>query len=222
MELRVEARPGVSLVVSVVPQPALRTPSIAAALVDIYVGYADDEFGKAEYLGSVAPGGEKAFDFNPDRDRDLRLYKISHTVEGIPDVAQMKDAESFLLEVDRTPDAPEISQGIAASNTLVLLNLVANRFVRIVRVAVSDNSDMSDAVETDYDVAKPPDVLRLTRIAAAPTLDKYVTVSVSGGERFSPPSDPLMVTFADISGSGGSSGTGLGPSTDVILVVSEV
>ncbi|MEO7509330.1 MAG: hypothetical protein ABIZ95_18940 [Pyrinomonadaceae bacterium] len=210
MELRVEARKGVALVVSTVPQPALRKPTVEAALVDIYVGYEGEDIGQARLVGTVAPGGKLVTDFNPDRDRNLRIYKIARSVEGVPDVAQLLDAESVLLEVNRVTEAPAINQATDATHTVASVGVAASRYTRRVRVEISENADMSSPTSDEvYDVDDYRIAIPITRTGAnSAALTIYVRVTASGGSGFGAASTIQTITFANIGGSGGSTGSG--------------
>ncbi|MEO7508552.1 MAG: hypothetical protein ABIZ95_15020, partial [Pyrinomonadaceae bacterium] len=160
-------------------------------------------------------------DFNPDRDRDLRIYKIARSVEGVPDVAQLLDAESVLLEVNRVTEAPAINQAAAAAHTTATLGLAASPYTRKIRIVTSENSDMSDPVSDEIiEVTDNRIAISVTRSSAGSgTLAIYVQVYASGGNGFGPPSDIQTITFANIGGTGGSPGTGGGPIGPIVPIV---
>lgn len=225
------ARQGDALFLSPLDQPAVRTPSLPAAIVDIYMGYVDEPFGKATLVGQITPGNTLIVPFNPERDRDVRFYKIVRSAEGIPDVSQMLDADTQVLEVNRVTEAPDVTQATNATNTTVVLSLPASRFVRTVRVETSPNADYSGSTITEYTVddtgsgltgAVPSSIL-IARPPGPLAHTIYYRVSVSGGvgdtARFTPPVDG-SITFATIGGSGGSGGTGYPPGAIMPVTVS--
>lgn len=218
MELVVSTRRGIALSVGVTPQPFLRRATAETELVEVWVGYDGDDPAKAQLLGTVVPGSTLVREWNPDRDRDLRLYQRRLTGEGVPDVGQLHDAESVRLPIKRTTEAPALNLRTDAEHTTAEVGIKVSRHTRLLRVEVSEHADMSSAEVTDTTVGdKLPDVIPLSRTApSAGTLTLYVRASVSAGGEFSPASDILAVTFADIGGSGGSMGTGgFGPLTHV-------
>lgn len=218
LTLIVQARRGVSLSVSTVPQPFLRRATEKTTAVEIWCGYDGEDPAKAQLLGSVTPGGTLVREWNPDHDRDLRLFQRRFTIEGIPDVAQLLDAESIALPIKRVSEAPVLNQRTDATFTSVELGIEVSRFTRILRVEVSQHADMSDTEVTDTPITdKLPNSLPITRVpSGGGTETIYVRASVSAGGAFSPVSDILTITFADSVGSGGSSGNGgFGPGTHV-------
>lgn len=218
LTLIVQARRGVSLSVATVPQPFRRRTTAETVAVEIWCGYDGEDPAKAQLLGTVAPGGALVREWNPDRDRNLRLYQRRFTVDGVPDVAQLLDADSIALPIKRVTEAPVLNQRTDATFTAVELGIELSRFTRRLRVEVSQNADMSDAEITDTPVTdKLPNTSPITRApSGSGTETIYVRASVSAGGAFSPASDILTVTFANNSGSGGSGGSGgFGPGTHV-------
>jgi hypothetical protein len=213
LELLLQPRPGVALVLATVPQPALRPARAPAAAVDIYLGYADDEFGRAQLLGTVRPGTTLVREYEPDRDRDLRLHQIPRAADGTPAVGQLLDADTVELPVNRMVDIPVIDQPYLAANTSIGLSIPRNRYARRVKVEVSPHSDMSAADVTEVDLTGDSQLsgIQLNRDPAAGTLTRYVRVSFSAGGDYGPSSAIKTVTFADLGGSGGSGGSGAIP-----------
>lgn len=214
MELRVEARLGVALAVSTVAQPLLRTATKETTLVEVWVGYDDENPNLAQMLGVVPPGGTLVREWNPDRDRNLRLYQRRLTDDGIPDVGQLLDAESVALPINRMVDTPTLVQPSNATHTKVYLAVPPNRYATQIRFRVSPNADMSGATETEVDAGNDLQgtVFEITRgTLGAGVQTRYVTVAYNAGSGYGPESAITTITFADIGGSGGSGGTSLPP-----------
>lgn len=221
-ELRVEARRGVALVVSTVPQPLLRTATEETAAVEIYVGYDGEDPAKAQLLGSVAPGGTLVREYNPDGDADLRLYQRRLTVTGVPDVAQLLDAESIKLEINRMT-APLLNQRNDATHTTVELGIVTTPRAKYLKVQRSIYADMGVVAEVNPEEtienipALGVNSLPITRTApTGSTLTLYVRAATAAGGDYGPWSPIQAITFANSGGSGGSGGDGgFGPGTHI-------
>jgi hypothetical protein len=221
LSLVVQARRGVSLSVSTVPQPFLRTPTEETALVEFWIAYDGDDPSQAEKLGAVPPGALLVREYNPEQDKALRVWQRRLTVNGTPDVGQLLDAESIALPIKRTTEAPVLNQRTDADHTEVELGIEVSRYTRILRVEVSQDPDFDPLLTevTDTPVTdKLPNTIPVTRSGATSgALTIYVRASVSAGGEFSPVSDPpLEVVFANNVGAGGTSGSGgFGPGTHV-------
>jgi hypothetical protein len=218
-ELRVEARAGVALVVSTEAQPLLRQAKVEAAVVQLYARYADEPVGTDQYLGAVMPGGTLVREYNPERDRDLVISKISHSIEGVPDVAQMLDAESVLLPINRMT-APELNQLTDADHTHVSLGVKHHLNAKTLRIEVSEHADMSGA-EVGFREVPPGGIAALPLTRTSPgsgALTLYVRIAATAGTRYGPPSAIQTVTFADSLGSGGSGGSGGYPPGTIVPV----
>lgn len=205
---------GANLVLRDQSQPLYRLPvTQEAALVEVWMGFADEALGQAELLGTVAPGQTLVRDLNPDFDRDRRLYLVSRGVDGARDVSLLSEAVTTLLEMRREADAPVIGQVGGAATNLVVIGVDGyTRFARLRKVEVADDEAMETGLQTTiYDSAsfvskELPRYVDITRTAGSAALTKYVRVSHSSGAAYGQASNVLMITFANAGGSGGTSG----------------
>lgn len=208
---------GINLVLGEAPA---RVTTQEPATVDIYLGYADDAYGSGRLIGTVAPGETLVVEHNPDFDRHLRVYPISHAINGVPDVSDIREAVSKFVPIQRETATPEIGQ-VGAGSTFndggtVYARIIVGgrgfgRHARLMKVEVADDPDFEVNLETTvYDSAeflsrRLPNVINVKREATTAQV-RYVRVSYSAGTEFGPTSNVTEVTFPAHDGSGGSTG----------------
>jgi len=147
-------------------------PEAPAATVDVYWTYDGETTSSAQFDGNYRLAGQtEGFNFTPDSDRDVRLYFVSRSSEGVPAFADLADAHQVVVPFNRSPAAPQVAQVGAATAeevTIAVDDPEHGRFIRKRRLTVSPNADMSDASITvrDFGGGEVPRLLVLDRTAA--------------------------------------------------------
>jgi hypothetical protein len=161
-------------------------------------------------------GSDFVMQHNPEIDQDLRVYIVSiGEVDGRRSDAQLRDAESKLISIQRETEPPIIGVSEDATQYLVVIGVGDfGRFARLRKVEVSNLADFSDPEQiqvTLYNSANElrqelPRFVNITRESGDDALTQYVRVSHSSGGAYTEPSEVLEISFANSKGTGGSSG----------------
>jgi len=111
-----------------------------AAYVEIWWHYEEIETVKdAKLAGIAVPGGQFSFPHSPTRDRNIRIYSLSFSVDGTPDFSRLEEAPQFTLLYNRISDAPEIGQLGDATADSVSVGVKSSTFVRKRRVRIAES-----------------------------------------------------------------------------------
>ena len=218
MQIFVEARRGLVIVLSTVAQPFYRKPTNEAAMVEVYRSYADEPPGNGVKIGEVMPGNTLTVEYSPENDRDVRISVRARDARGTYDREQLRDCDSVIVPIERTA-APSLIQLEDATHTAATLGVVTNRFAKRMKVETSEVSDFSSGVITTEEDITPGNIaIPITRTGAGSgTLVLYTRVSISNGGEYGPPTT-LSFTFANLAGSGGSTGSGGYPPGAIVPV----
>lgn len=186
-----------------------------SATIEIFMGFGDDPYNTARSVGTVIPGQTLILNHNPDLDHNLVFFGVGTSIDGTRDVSQLRDAIRADLTLQREDETPAIGQIGASAFQLVTIGIDNfTRFARFRKVEVAGDVGFTTKVEeTIYDSVtfankELPRFFDVTRDASlSSALTRYVRVSHSSGGAYGPTSDPLLITFANSGGTGGSSGS---------------
>jgi hypothetical protein len=147
-------------------------PESAPATVEVWWSYDDETFDQARFLGTFLPGQVGSLPYNPDADRDVRLYVLTRAADGTPSVSSLDDAVQATVLFRRETEAPVIGQvGEATTDEITVGVSGYTRFARKRRVRVSSSADMSAPLELLFDSSD----------YISKELPKYVVISRTAG-----------------------------------------
>lgn len=210
-------------------QPAFYpTATVAPVAADIYVHYSDEPASAARFVRSYGPGETITIPHNPATDRNLVVRAIARSARGVADVSELEDASSFTALFQRETNAPAVVQIGAATQGLLSLSVTGfTQYARARRVRIADDAAMTVNVRVDvveYGVGLVPTVYQLQRQTSAGQSAQTVYVRISHSSAgvngpWSPESPAQQFTFADSTGSGGTTGGGSDVPRDTYEIV---
>ncbi|HWQ34343.1 MAG TPA: hypothetical protein VNQ79_15955 [Blastocatellia bacterium] len=199
-------------------QPAFYPPAtVAPVAADIYVHYSDEPPSAARFVRSYGPGEKVTIPHNPATDRNLVVRAVARSAQGTAEVSELHDASAFTVLFQREASAPSVVQIGASTQGAIKLSVTGfTQYARARRVRIADDAAMTVNVRVDvieYGVGLVPTVYQLQRQTSAGQSAQTVYVRISHSSAgvngpWSPESPAEAFTFADSTGSGGTTGDG--------------
>ena len=146
-DLIIKSSGGANIVIrpQAIPQwrPAATTDPVS---VEVWACEVGKPLSEAFKVGDFAPGSTGSIPYNPDTDRNLRLFTVSRSASGVPGVSRLEDGEKLVALFQRETAAPQVGQVGAATAEKITVGVDGfSRFARKRKLRTADNAAMNDA-----------------------------------------------------------------------------
>lgn len=203
-----------SYATNIVLDDAVRDNTTDPVEASVFWRYKDEPTAEPKFLGTATIGVPFSAPFNFDEGREIELFAVAKTASGVQAAINSLNGETqeFLPNLETLTPVIALTPGITVTNVLAKVTVTefTNKSLHR-KIAVSVNSDMSDATFT-YQAAADfngqlPNEIDIPKGATSGVEHRYVTVQHSSNDEiFGTASNILDITFADSGGSGGGGG----------------